>query len=381
LPYKNGQYTVSQKSFFIAFLVLALMGAGAGTWKWIRDKDAEKDKKPELVKVFHANELTQPKLQALSGRVDMSGVLQATESATLRAKTTGTLLRLHVSEGSVVRAGQLLAEIDTVDLKTRVLEREAATQAAKQAFQLAQVQHKANVDLAQKGFISDTALSSSLSSVASAQAQLKAAESLSVALQKQIAEAVVTAPFDGVVSKRSALVGEKLSVEQEILSLVNPHKLELKAVVDAAAGQHLKPGQALRVKLEGLDQEVPAVIVRLSPGNDTGSRGLPVFLRLGHLPAPLLAQVRPGLLGQASWVYALSAQGLTVPVTAVQNESGKTIVWVITHGVLNRRSVTPGVKDADGLRVYVLEGLGPEESILALRFEGLKDGAKVEVKP
>ncbi len=51
------------------------------------------------------------------------------------------------------------------------------------------------------------------------------------------------------------------------------------------------------------------------------------------------------------------------------------------HGVLNRRSVTPGVKDADGLRVYVLEGLGPEESILALRFEGLKDGAKVEVKP
>jgi multidrug efflux pump subunit AcrA (membrane-fusion protein) len=86
-------------------------------------------------------------------------------------------------------------------------------------------------------------------------------------------------------------------------------------------------------------------------------------------------------LGQASWVYALSAQGLTVPVTAVQNESGKTIVWVITHGVLNRRSVTPGVKDADGLRVYVLEGLGPEESILALRFEGLKDGAKVEVKP
>jgi multidrug resistance efflux pump len=135
------------------------------------------------------------------------------------------------------------------------------------------------VDLAQKGFISDTALSSSLSSVASAQAQLKAAESLSVALQKQIAEAVVTAPFDGVVSKRSALVGEKLSVEQEILSLVNPHKLELKAEVDAAAGQHLKPGQALRVKLEGLDQEVPAVIVRLSPGNDTGSRGLPDFLR------------------------------------------------------------------------------------------------------
>ena len=90
--------------------------------------------------------------------------------------------------------------------------------------------------------------------------------------------------------------------------------------------------------------------------------------------------LRPGLMGMAQYAYALSQEGLTLPITAVQEEGGKSIVWVIQEGVLKRQTVTTGMKDSQGQRIYILDGLKATDAVLALRFEGLKEGTKVEVK-
>ena len=358
--------------------LIFLLSLGGGAWIWQQKQVNGPQSKEAVVKVFQASEVTQPQMQALTGRIEMSGVLLATETATLRSKASGTLLRLNVAEGQTIQKGQILAEIDTRDLSSRTDEREAALTSAQRAYQLSLSQHKANQDLAKQGFISETALAASQANLAVNLAQLKAAETAAVAHAKQMADATITAPFSGVVARRLVSVGEKLSPEQEVFQVMNPARLEFKAMVDAAASQFLKLGLNIPVQFEGIGQAVSLRLDRMGPGNDAGTRAWPVYLSLE--PASQHHLLRPGLMGIAHYAYSLSQEGLTLPATAVQEESGKSVVWVIQEGVLKRQTVTSGMKDSQGQRVYILDGLKASDTVLALRFEGLKEGAKVEVK-
>jgi RND family efflux transporter MFP subunit len=370
MPFKNRTLQLS------AILVVVSLGVGSLIWFRLEPKKPAEDK--VQIKVFQAQEVTYPTQQSLTGRIEMSGVVVATELATLRAKTAGVLMRLHVQEGSEVRKGQVLAEIDISDLKSRSDEKEAALLAAKTSFNFAQSQHKANADLAAQGFISQNALVSSNVNLSSAEAQFKAAESAAVAHRKLLSDAVLTAPIDGIISKRHALVGEKLSMEQEVLSLVNPGRLEFKTMVDSAASQLLKPGQMIDISLEGLAKPIAGRLERISPGNEFAARALPVFISLS---SPKVVSIRPGLMGTATISYSMAASGLTLPLSAIQEEGGKNVVWVLRQGALQRQTVTVGMKDSQGLNAYILDGVKAEDQVLALRFEGLKEGTRYEVKP
>ncbi len=365
---------------FKIFVLILLLSLGGLAWYAYTMRSKASQTKEAPIKVFKATEITQPQSQALSGRIEMSGVLVATEMATLRSKSAGTLMRLNVQEGQLVQKGQLLAEIDARDLHARTSERESALMAAQRSHQVATTQHKANQNLAQQGFISETALASSLANLSTSLAQLKSAEAAMTSHAKLLQEATITAPFEGVIARRLVNVGETLAPEQEVLTVVNPARLEFKTLVDSAAGQFLKVGKAIDVQFETQDKPMTGSIDRIGPGNDVGARALPVYVKLKANAAP--AQVlRPGLMGTAQFAYDLAKTGLTLPVTAVQEEGGKSIVWVIQDGVLKRQTVTTGLKDTQGLRVSVLEGVKASDSVLALRFEGLKEGTKVEVMP
>lgn len=361
-------------------VLLLLLSVAGGAWYLQRSDASGPQAKQELVKVFQAAEVTTPQAQALSGRIEMSGVLVASEMATVRNKSGGTLLRLTVQEGQRVHRGQVLAEIDTRDLSARSAERDAGLKAAQRALQLSESQHKANQDLARQGFISDTALSSSLASLAANLAQLKTAEAAMASHNKLLEDATITAPFDGVISRRLVSVGEKIAPEQDVFTVLNPQRLEFKTTVDSAAARHLTPGQTISMLFEGHDQAVMGVIDRMGPGNDAGARALPVFVKI-EASSQAIQNLRPGLMGTALYAYALPQTGMTLPVTAVQEEGGKNVVWVIHDKTLRRQTVTLGMKDTQGLRVDVLDGLKTTDTVLALRFEGLKEGTKVEVKP
>ena len=360
--------------------IVLLLSVAGGVWYWQTSLSPQSQKKEEPSKGFHANELIRPTEQALSGRIEMSGVLVASEVGIVRSKTSGTLLRLNVQEGDAIKKGQILAELDARDLAARTVERDAALTAAQRAHQLALSQHKANQDLAKQGFISETALAASQANLSAIWAQLKTAESALVAHVKSMDDASLKAPFDGVIARRLVNVGEKISIEQEVFSVMNPLLLELKTMVDSSAAQFLRTGQSISIQLEGQAQPVAGQIQRIGPGNDAGARALPVFIKLVSAVSPSIG-IRAGLMGTSQVTYALPQNGLTLPVTTVQEEGGKSIVWTIQEGLLKRQTVTLGMKDALGLHVYVLEGLKASDRVLALRFEGLKEGAKAEVKP
>ncbi len=326
---------------------------------------------------FSASEVVQPALAPMPEEVVFSGPLMAPRTAVVRAKASGTLLSLSVAEGDRVRAGQVLGNIDLSDLRSRVAERNAGVDSAQARVAEAQRQHASNEDLARQQFISANALESSRAAMEAARAQLKAAQAQLSTANLGLREASLTAPIAGVIGKRSVLPGEKVSAEQELLTVVDLTQLELGGVVGTHQVGRLKAGDAVAVRVEGEAVPVSGTIDRIAPSAVPGTRGIQVVV----LMANPKERFRAGQYASAIVSLPDDTPRLTVPVSAVGQASGQDYVWTLEKGVLVRRIVTTGRRQVDQGRVEVLKGLSAGVPVLAARFDNLKEGAPARVLP
>ena len=324
---------------------------------------------------FTPAEVVKPQRLAMPKRIEFSGALMAPRTAVVRAKAAGTLLSLTVAEGSRVKAGQVLGSIDLSDLRSRAAERAAGVDSAQSRINEAERAHRSNEDLAKQKFISANALESSRATLDAARAQLKAAQAQWATSTLGIRDAALTAPIAGVVGRRNVLPGEKVSAEQELMTVVDLKELELSAVVGTHQVSALKPGQALQVRVEGATAPVAARIDRIAPMAEAGTRGIRVVAVLGN-PDEVF---RAGQYASATVSIADAAQRLTVPASALGQISGQDFVWVLDRGALVRRLVITGRRDAAAGVVEVTRGLAADAQVIAARFDGLKEGASARI--
>jgi membrane fusion protein (multidrug efflux system) len=356
--------------------VLVIAGAAAAVVAHRAGKPARLDP-AAVVLEFTPAEVVQPVPMALADRIEFSGALVAPGTALVRAKAAGTLLTLSVAEGSRVRAGQVIGRIDAAELNSRLAERSAAIEAARAQLVQAERQHQANVGLAGQKFISDTALESSRTAVDAARAQLHAAEAQLATGQLALRDTALVAPIAGLVSRRQALPGEKLSVEQPVVTIVDLSRLELAGSVGTHEVSRLAEGLAAQVRIEGVAEPVAGRIARIAPAAEPGTRSIGVTI---VLPNPR-ESLRAGQYALAQVVLADPAQRLTLPLDAVGSSAGQDHVWVIENGALLRRAVTTGRRDTARGRVEVLSGLTPQTHVLAASFDNLREGARASVVP
>ena len=340
-----------------------------------KSSDNAKDKKPEVTLEFTPAEVVKPLRTAMSERVEFSGPLMAPRMAVVRAKAAGTLLSLAVAEGSRVKAGQPLGTIDLADLHSRAAERAAGVDSAKARVVEAERAHRSNEDLANQRFISANALESSRATLEAARAQLKSAQAQLATSTLGIREAALAAPISGVVGKRSVLPGEKVSAEQELLTVVDLSVLELAGVVGTHQVSMLKSGQTLAVRVEGASQPVEGRIDRIAPMAEAGTRGIRVVVVLDN-PGEVF---RAGQYASALATFADASQRLTVPAASVAQSSGQDFVWTLEKGALVRRIVITGRRDALSGRVEVTQGLNADAQVVAARFDTLKEGAPARI--
>jgi membrane fusion protein (multidrug efflux system) len=351
-------------------------GAQAAAADKAGQPDAKKDgKKPETPLEFAPREVVQPVVARLPAVVEFSGPLVAPQTAMVRARASGTLLALNVAEGSRVLAGQTLGRIEVADLASRVAERSALLESARAALLQAERTHASNEGLAAQKFISPNALESSASALATARAQLNAAQAALDTTRVGLRDATLVAPISGIVAKRHAVPGEKLSVEQQVLSIVDLAKLELAGSVGTHEVSRIAPGLAVEVQVEGMDTPVAGRVARIAPAAEAGTRSIGVTIELANPKERL----RAGQYALARATLADNADRLTLPDSAVGNTSGQDHVWVIENGVLARRAVTLGRRDPRAGRVEVLQGVTPASQVLAARFDNLREGAKASV--
>jgi RND family efflux transporter MFP subunit len=324
---------------------------------------------------FTPNEAAKPLQLALPQVVEFSGPLVAPNTAIVRSKATGTLLALNVQEGQRVKAGESLGRIDVSDLQSKVAERAANLASVKTTLAQAQRTHDSNIGLANDKFISPIALENSKSSLESAKAQVAAAEATLDSARIALRDASLISPIDGIVSKKYVVSGEKVTAEQQVVTIVDLHMLELAGTVGTQEVGRLSTGMPVTLRIEGLDKPIDGKLARIAPAAEAGTRSIGVVVQLQNPKEAM----RAGQYAVAQVQIGDATPRLTVPISAISSASGQEYVWTVENGKLLRRTVTTGRRDPVRNRAEVLDGLTADAPVLGARFDNLREGAKARV--
>ena len=365
----------ARKRWLIGAVVALVVGLAAAAAVQRHLQGKQKDDKPTATLEFQPREVVQPVWAAMPVTLEFSGPLVAPNTAMVRAKAAGTLVGLHVQEGARVKAGQPLGRIDLAELQSRSSERQAAAAAARATLAQAERTHASNERLAAQSFISSIALETSRSQLDNARAMHEAAMAALDATRVGLREAALVAPIGGIVAKRHVVPGEKVSLEQPLLTLVDLARLELAGSVGTHEVARLQAGMPVKVSVEGFAAPVTGTLARIAPAAEAGTRSIGVTIALDNAKESL----RAGQYAVARVELADEQRRLTVPIGALHSVSGQDHVWVIADGALLRRAVTLGRRDEVQGRVEVLTGLTPEAQVLGARFDNLREGAKAVV--
>ncbi|WAC71104.1 efflux RND transporter periplasmic adaptor subunit [Roseateles sp. SL47] len=365
-----------RKKVWLGGLAVVVLAGGAAVFATSRPSapaPKKDDAKPALE--FQAAEVVKPQPASMPGVIEFSGPLVAPNTVVVRAKASGSLVSLAVGEGSRVKAGQSLGQLDLEELRHKVAERAAGVESARAQYEQYERQYKANQGLATQNFIAPTALDNSRAALETARGQLMSAQAQLGTSEVLLRQAALLSPIDGIVYKRHAVPGEKVAAEQQVLTIVDLSRLELAGLVGTHEVSRLKPGMVVNMQVEGFDAPVQARIARIAPAAEPGTRSIGVTLTLDN-PGE---RFRAGQYAVARVALPDDTQRLTIPLTAIGSVSGQEHVWVIDKGNLVRRIVTTGRRDPREGRVEVLAGLTPDAQVLGARFDNLKEGDKATV--
>jgi RND family efflux transporter MFP subunit len=326
---------------------------------------------------FAAADLVYVESKPLARWLPVSGTLQPMHQATVKAKVAGEVRQLAVREGESVRAGQVIARLDTADLESKLVERVGALESAKAQLALAEKTRTMNTRLLNEKFISQNAFDGSESSYNVAQGTVKSAEAQVRLAQSAVRDATIVAPLSGVVAKRHVQPGEKVAFDAPLLSIVDLADLELAALVPSSDVPEIRVGMPVELAVDGFgDRRFSGRIERINPATEPGTRAFHVYVGLSNKDATL----RSGMFATGRIALASSSPAPTLPIAAVRTEAGQSFVWAIDNGRLQRRLVSLGRRDDEAGRVELRTPLPPSLPVLGARFDNVKEGAPAIVR-
>src|SRR5665647_2464666 len=266
-----------------------------------------------------ATDMVKAQVREVAQGVALSGSLRAVNSAMVKARVAGELQGLTLREGDAVKAGQVIARIDDSDYAARVRQAREQAESAKAQLAIAQRQYDNNKALVDQGFISRTALDTSMANLNAALANHKAALAATQVAVKSLDDTVLRAPISGQVSQRLAQPGERVAVDARIVEVVDLSRLELEAALGAAESMQVRVGQSAELQIEGSRQSVSARVVRINPSAQAGSRSVLVYLGIDNPDGGATLPLRQGLCAQGTLGTA-SASLLSLPLSVVRTD-------------------------------------------------------------
>ena len=339
------------------------------------------------------------KIANIQGSVHGPGTVQSKVPVIISPRLTGILEKLYADQGDRVKKGQLLAELDSIELRAR----EAAAQAAKNRAQrdmgraqadlgkaqanlgLAHSNYQRDLEVFKPGYISQAAFDTTKAqlkvaesevaalqaSVAALQAAVKQAESESHAAQALHNYTRLLAPMDGFITSRKAEVGTTLSSGMPIFQMVALDTIWVAAWIDQSQIARIKEGQPAAIRLRS-GRQYRGQVARITAEADTVTHELEVDVQFDQLPEPLV-------IGEEAEVDIDigTVRSPAVPLAAIVEREDKTGVLVVEQGRLVFRAIKPGPND--GKRIAVLEGL-QEGDLVVAQPVNIKTGTRVKAE-
>ena len=367
------------KSWGKWLLVLLVLGVVAGTaWRVVSDRKAKQQAltaapKETLIVELATGDVVKAQMLDLTQGLAVSGTLKAVNSAVVKARVAGELQGLRVREGDFVKAGQVIARIDASELQARVRQAREQAESAKAQVDVVQRQYDNNKALVDQGFISKTALETSLANLNAAQSTYKAAVAGTDVAKKSVDDTVLKAPISGQISQRLAQTGERVGVDARIVEIVDLSRLELEATLSAADSTQIQVGQMAQLQIESSPKTVAAKVVRINPTAQAGSRSV-----LAYLSIDSALPLRQGLFAQGTLGTA-RASLLAVPLTSVRTDRPAPYVQVIENTQVVYKTVELGARgSADGVDVVAVKGLNDSAVVLRGSVGSLREGTQVK---
>lgn len=347
--------------------------------------------------------------QAATGSVTPAlfgiGTVEARRAYLIGPTVAGRVRAVAVDVGQAVQAGQLLAEMDPVDLAERAAALDASLARAGSAVAAAQAQQRdararqelaaqnlrRNLELADQRFISSGALDARRQEQVSADAAAQAAEANlaaarqeqqrlqaeRAALQRQRANLRLLAPAAGVVTSREAEPGSTVVAGQAVLRLIEPDSLWVRVRLDQGRSAGLAPGLSARIVLRSNPgQALAGRVARVEALSDSVTEERVAQVAFDAIPVGLSV----GELAEVTLQLAPTAPGVLVPNASIRRHAGQTGVWRVEDGTPQFVPVRTGAASLDG-QVQVLEGLAAGTPVVAYSEKELRADSRIRVVP
>jgi HlyD family secretion protein len=334
--------------------------------------------------------------------LNASGYVTPRRRATIAAKITGRVTGVFFDEGTHVTEGQLLATLDDADAR-KALEAAKADYAASKAaiadyevqLRNAKIQLRRAEQLKNAGVQTQEQLDNATTNADSLQAKIALAQSQVISSETRIQEAqqavdncTIRAPYAGIVVSKDAQVGEMVSpvsagggfTRTGIATIVDMNSNEIEVDVNEAYIARVQPGQPVTAILDAYpDWEIPSRVRTIIPSADRQKATVKVrvsFLKLDPRILPDMG-IKVTFLG-AEQKKERGAAAILIPKSAVRDENGKKIVFLMKNEKAERRAVTLGPDR--GSDTEVIAGVTAGDTLIVKGPENLRDGQSVEIK-
>ena len=352
-----------------------------------------------------------------------TGSLAANQQTDVAPETSGKVAAVGVDIGSSVRKGQMLVKLEDADFRDRIQQAQAQLDQSKATLQqnLAKIglrpgqkfnpesvpevaAARAALDLAEKNLRRSEKLVESgdipratydlqksqrdqaaeqhqalihqaqqnFAAVANAQAAVDMAQSQLSLARRNLTYTVVFAPMAGYVAERPADIGEYISPQQKVATIVSLNPLRVRIDVPEQAIPQIRIGESVSVSVAAYpDRSFAGHVARVSPSVTPASRTMTVEADVDN-PS---AELKPGQFATIRILLPQSAPAVLVPQRALRTISGATYVFVIKNGFAQQRLVQPGQTEGD--LVELKSGIAADEVVATSNVDQLSDGSAI----
>jgi RND family efflux transporter MFP subunit len=305
--------------------------------------------------------------------IELAGEIQPRYESLLGFRVGGKLMARKVDVGSMVKRGQVLMQLDPLDLQLVQSQAKAALSSAESTLSLAKADLDRYRELRQKNFVSQALLDTKEAAYKSA---LAAHDQATASLKVQVNQSSYSnliADADGVITAVQAEVGQVVAAGTPVVKLARTSEKEVRVSIPEDQIFLLRQVTELSVKTWANPHiAISGHLRELSPIADPATRTYTAKISLPKAGT----EIRLGMTATVQFAVP-TLPGMRLPMTALVNNNGSNAVWVVENGAVKLMPVQ--VATANGSEVVITEGLVAGQSVVTAGVNQLRAGQKVSL--
>lgn len=327
--------------------------------------------------LLHPMDVITVRAETLRRTLPVSGTLHPHRQVQITSKAAGKVEAVHARLGQPVASGDLLLQVETLALKAQLEQQEAALEAAVAEKALAETQAQRSQRLEDRGVSATAAADTARSNLQVQAANLRLRRAAVVASEIALQDASVHAPFDGIIAAREVDTGRTVQNGDALFELADLSSMLVTANVPVARSVLAAPGQAVTLRVEGLDdREFTGAVEGIGPVASDQSRSAPVSVRVANPDGVL----RGGMFVSGEIVLDETAQAIAIPRDSLRQDAEGSFVLKIGDGRLVRQPVEAGAPVAGNAVLPILSGLEDGDRIVSGRLPELRAGIDISLR-